>query len=299
MFYFTTCLHTLDIEVEGEDMYYIKEIDKPNKLLKIGNWIRVKNNEIILPIQGEEIKSKQAQKLSIKTRKILQKRNTNKIILSKEIKKQEDYCNDLYSYGFDIPDGKWLWEILSCESLDYIVEKQNLKKQELMVSILVNQLSESTLQNIKQLVKEYKRINIVTNHMQQLKRLEDEMLEQEGMMITVTNNKKKSLLKTNFILNIDFPTELINQYQIKEDAVILNIQGNVKIKKKRFSGICINNYEIKKIQGLEYEDIENQFWNKDIYEAYFYKRQPIEEIKKKIRKDNVQIAWLQGLRERI
>ena len=125
------------------------------------------------------------------------------------------------------------------------------------------------------------------------------MLEQEGMMITVTNNKKKSLLKTNFILNIDFPTELINQYQIKEDAVILNIQGNVKIKKKRFSGICINNYEIKKIQGLEYEDIENQFWNKDIYEAYFYKRQPIEEIKKKIRKDNVQIAWLQGLRERI
>ena len=69
-----------------------------------------------------------------------------------------------------------------------------------MVSILVNQLSESTLQNIKQLVKEYKRINIVTNHMQQLKRLEDEMLEQEGMMITVTNNKKKSLLKTNFIL---------------------------------------------------------------------------------------------------
>ena len=138
MFYFTTCLHTLDIEVEGEDMYYIKEIDKPNKLLKIGNWIRVKNNEIILPIQGEEIKSKQAQKLSIKTKKILQKRNTNKIVLSKEIKKQEDYCNDLYSYGFDIPDGKWLWEILSCESLDYIVEKQNLKKQELMVSILVN-----------------------------------------------------------------------------------------------------------------------------------------------------------------
>ena len=279
MFYFTTCLHTLDIEVEGEDMYYIKEIDKPNKLLKIGNWIRVKNNEIILPIQGEEIKSKQAQKLSIKTRKILQKRNTNKIILSKEIKKQENYCNDLYSYGFDIPDGKWLWEILSCESLDYIVEKQNLKKQELMVSILVNQLSEITLQNIKQLVKEYKRINIVTNHMQQLKRLEDEMLEQEGMMITVTNNKKKSLLKSNLILNIDFPTELI--------------------KKKRFSGICINDYEIKKIQGLEYEDIENQFWNKDIYEAYFYKRQPIEEIKKKIRKDNVQIAWLQGLRERI
>ncbi len=296
MFYFITCLHTLDIEVEGEDMYYIKEIDKPSKFLKRCNWIKSENNEIILPIQGEEIKYKQAQKLSKKTKKILQKTNTNKIVLSKIIKKQKDYCNNLYSYGFDIPDGKWLLEILSCETLGYIVEKKNLKKQELMVSILVNQLSEITLQNIKQLVKEYKRINIVTNHIQQLKKLEDEILEEEGIMITVTNNKKKSLLKSNIILNIDFPTELINQYQIKEDAIILNIQGNVKIKKKRFCGICINDYEIKRVQGLEYEDIEGQFWNKDIYEACFYKRQPIVEIKKKVRKDNVQIAWLQGLR---
>ena len=296
MFYFINCLHTLDIEVEGEDMYYIKEIDKPSKFLKRCNWIKSENNEIILPIQGEEIKYKQAQKLSKKTKKILQKTNTNKIVLSKIIKKQKDYCNNLYSYGFDIPDGKWLLEILSCETLGYIVEKKNLKKQELMVSILVNQLSEITLQNIKQLVKEYKRINIVTNHIQQLKKLEDEILEEEGIMITVTNNKKKSLLKSNIILNIDFPTELINQYQIKEDAIILNIQGNVKIKKKRFCGICINDYEIKRVQGLEYEDIEEQFWNKDIYEACFYKRQPIVEIKKKVRKDNVQIAWLQGLR---
>ena len=296
MFYFITCLHTLDIEVEGEDMYYIKEIDKPSKFLKRCNWIKSENNEIILPIQGEEIKYKQAQKLSKKTKKILQKTNTNKIVLSKIIKKQKDYCNNLYSYGFDIPDGKWLLEILSCETLGYIVEKKNLKKQELMVSILVNQLSEITLENIKQLVKEYKRINIVTNHIQQLKKLEDEILEEEGIMITVTNNKKKSLLKSNIILNIDFPTELINQYQIKEDAIILNIQGNVKIKKKRFCGICINDYEIKMVQGLEYEDIEEQFWNKDIYEACFYKRQPIVEIKKKVRKDNVQIAWLQGLR---
>ena len=277
-------------------MYYIKEIDKPSKFLKRCNWIKSENNEIILPIQGEEIKYKQAQKLSKKTKKILQKTNTNKIVLSKIIKKQKDYCNNLYSYGFDIPDGKWLLEILSCETLGYIVEKKNLKKQELMVSILVNQLSEITLQNIKQLVKEYKRINIVTNHIQQLKKLEDEILEEEGIMITVTNNKKKSLLKSNIILNIDFPTELINQYQIKEDAIILNIQGNVKIKKKRFCGICINDYEIKRVQGLEYEDIEEQFWNKDIYEACFYKRQPIVEIKKKVRKDNVQIAWLQGLR---
>ena len=185
------------------------------------------NNEIILPIQGEEIKYKQAQKLSKKTKKILQKTNTNKIVLSNIIKKQKDYCNNLYSYGFDIPDGKWLLEILSCETLGYIVEKKNLKKQELMVSILVNQLSEITLQNIKQLVKEYKRINIVTNHIQQLKKLEDEILEEEGIMITVTNNKKKSLLK--------------------------DVKRKVKIKKASFNSFFIlENILLQKSQNINF-----------------------------------------------
>ena len=101
MFYFITCLHTLDIEVEGEDMYYIKEIDKPSKFLKRCNWIKSENNEIILPIQGEEIKYKQAQKLSKKTKKILQKTNTNKIVLSKIIKKEHifyEICSFFFNF---------------------------------------------------------------------------------------------------------------------------------------------------------------------------------------------------------
>lgn len=279
-------------------MYFIREIDKPNRWLEKCNIVKMKDNEIILPII-EEMKSKQIFKLEIKTKKLLEKTNCRKLVLSKFIKKQEEFCNYLYSDNFDIADGKWLWEVLSGESLNYIVQKKNLKKQELIVSVLVNQLSEITLQNIKKIANEYKRINVVTNHIDKWKKIEEEILEQQGIMITITNNKKKSLLKSNLILNIDFPTELINQYQIKDDSIIINIQGNVFIKKKRFSGICINDYEITCIDGLEYENKNERFFVKDIYEASLYKRQPLDETRKKLYKDKVQIAWLQGLRERI
>lgn len=279
-------------------MYFIREIDKPNRWLEKCNIVKMKDNEIILPIV-EEMKSKQIFKLETKTKKLLKKTNCRKLVLSKFMKKQEEFCNYLYSDNFDIADGKWLWEVLSGESLNYIVQKKNLKKQELIVSVLVNQLSEITLQNIKKIANEYKRINVVTNHIDKWKKIEEEILEQQGIVLTITNNKKKSLLKSNLILNIDFPTELINQYQIKDDSIIINIQGNVFIKKKRFSGLCINDYEITCINGLEYENKSEKFFVKDIYEATLYKRQPLDEIRKKLYKDNVQIAWLQGLRERI
>lgn len=279
-------------------MYFVREIDKPNKWLEKCNIVKMKDNEIILPIM-EGMKSKQIFKLETKTKRLLQKTNCCKLVLSKSIKKQEEFCNYLYSDNFDIVDGKWLWEILARESLDYIVQKKNLKKQELMVSVLVNQLSEITLQNIKQMANEYKRINVVTNHIDKWKKIEEEILEHQGIMLTITNNKKKSLLKSNLILNVDFPTELINQYQIKDDSIIINIQGNVWIKKKRFSGVCINDYEITCMVRLEYENEDERFCTKDIYEANLYKRQPLNEIRKKLCKDKVQIAWLQGLRERI
>ena len=51
-------------------------------------------------------------------------------------------------------------------------------------------------------------------------------------------------MKSQIILNIDFPQELINKYNIYDDAVIVNLKGNIKINKKRFNGLNINNYEI-------------------------------------------------------
>ena len=143
----------------------------------------------------------------------------------------------MYTYGFDIVDGKWLFEVISCEVLDYIVNLKNIKKEDTEISILVNYITQNTLENIKKIARQYKRLNIVTNHIEKFKKIEEELYNKEGIMIIVTNNKKKSLSKSKIILNIDFPKELLNKYNIYENAILVNIRGNMKIARKRFNGI--------------------------------------------------------------
>ena len=71
-----------------------------------------------------------------------------------------------------------------------------------------------------------------------------EIYQKEGILIVVTNNKKKSLLKPEIILNMDFSKEILNKYKINENAVVLNLEGDMKIEDKRFNGINVNDYEI-------------------------------------------------------
>lgn len=281
-------------------MYYIQETDKPNFLFKQFNIIKLIENKIILPVGEEEIKLKKAEKLAKKTKRILDKTNCNKLILSKKIKTQENYKNYLYTYNFDIVEGKKLFEILSNLVLDYIVKKKNIKKEETQVSILVNNLTEDMLSNIKQIVRDYKRVNIVTKHIQKFKKIEEQILEKEGILIYVTNNKKKSLLKSDIILNVDFPTELLNQYKIYEQAIIVDILGNAKINTKRFNGIMLQDY---KIDFKDLDDLNcieySKYDKKDIYEARINLKQPFRYKEEKIKKDQVKIIELQGNRSKL
>lgn len=270
-------------------MYYIQEIDKPNKILKTFNILKLQQNKIILPIQNECIKLKKAEALANKTNALLQKTNSRKVVISKIIHKQTQYINELYAYNLDIADGKWLFELLSYEVLAYLMDKNKLKKQEMQITLLINQVDSYIIEIIKMLAKEYKSVNIVTNHIEKFKNIEAQIFNQEGIMITIANNKKKSLAKAKIILNMDFTEELINQYNIYEEAIIINIQGNVKIKKKRFNGICINDYEIQ-VSNQEIED--RLYYTKEIYEAQMYKKQPFKDAREKIIKDGVNIMKL-------
>lgn len=221
-------------------LYCIQETDKPKKIRKIFNIVELEQNRVILPITKSEIENG---KLSQKKAQILAKNIVNKlknaignnVILSKEIKKQKNLVNYLYSQNMNIIDGKWLLGILSDEAITYVVNKKKMKKEKLNVSILVNDVEDYVLENIKLIVRKYKRVNIVTNHLEKFKKIEKEILEKDGIMVTVTNNKKKSLVKSNVILNYDFPTELINKYKICDEAIVINVRQNVSINSKRFN----------------------------------------------------------------
>lgn len=278
-------------------MYYIQEIDKPNFLFSFFNIVKLEDDKIILPIaNNEKITLKKAQKLAKNTNKILKKAHGNQVVVSKLIKNQEEYLNYLNSYNIRIVQGKWLFELLANDVLEYIVDKKRLKKEQIKVSILVNDMSDIMLENIKQIIRQYKRVNIVTNHLERFKKLEEQVLE-EGIMITVSNNKKRSLAKSEIILNVDFPTELINKYNLYEQAIIVNIKSDVEINKKRFNGININDYEIqfKDFEDFDY-DKDNLYDKKDLYEVMSYKKQPYIYIRRKVISDKVKIIKLVGNR---
>ena len=272
-------------------MFYIEKNDKPNFIERKLNLIKVQENTIILPID-ENTKEKQIEKISAKTKKIIQKCSTSKkVVLSKEMYKQTQYINYLNTYGLEIQDGKWLFEILLPEITEYIINKKKIEKTN--ISIMINDLTDIEFENIKILARKYKTINIVTNHIEKFKNLEKQLQEKEGIIITITNNKKKSLMKSQIILNIDFPKELINKYNMQDDAIIVNVRGNAKINKKRFNGLTINDYEIDfREDRKNNKALNNHFYLKDLYESELYKKQRIYEIKEKIRVDKVSIKKL-------
>ena len=273
-------------------MYYIQETDKPNKIAEWLHIVKLENDTIILPITETSLEEKTAYKLAIKTKTILDKTNSKKLVLSKQVKQQEDYVNYLYSYHYEIVDGNWLFQMLLFDVLEYVIKKLKIKKEEIKIGILVNDLSDLAIYAIKKLITKYKNIKIVTNHIDRFKNIEEKIAEEQGVFINVGNNKRKILSRTNIILNLDFPTELINRYTINNTATIINFKRNVKIKNKRFNGLNINDYEIDWKTNPHLE----RFEAKDVYEAMQYKNRPIEENLKKIKRDNVTIQYLKGVK---
>lgn len=274
-------------------MFYIEKNDKPTWIEKIIPIIKVENNTIKLPYK-ENINQNKIEKLAQKTKKVLEKNSTSKkVVVSKEIQKENLYINYLNTYGLKIQDGRWLFEILITDIIEYIINKKKLETSKLKISMLINDITDFEIENIKLLAKKYKNLNIVTNHIEKIKKIEEELLEKEGIMITVTNNRKKSLVKSDIIYNVDFPEEILNKYVITDDAIIINLRGKMKIKKKRFNGIIINNYEINLRDDKKNEKmISKKYYFRDIYQAELYQKQGFNNLKEKVKKDNVRVSKL-------
>ena len=142
-------------------MFYIQKNDKPNLFEKAFNIIKMKENILYIPI-NEKTTNKKIEKIAQKTKKIILKySNSKKIILSKKLQEETLYMNYLNSYGLDIQNGKWLYEILVSDIIKYIINKKKMKKEEINLSILINDLTDIEFETIKKLAQRYKNVNIV------------------------------------------------------------------------------------------------------------------------------------------
>ena len=267
--------------------YYIKKMDK----LRIRKIKFEQNNCETYIKKDKEIK---------KIIKKFQKRDINYVVLDKELVKNKNFINALNANDIRIFDGRWLIKYLNLEILEYIIENSNLKKEEIELAITTDEISDLVIENIKILAKQYKKLLVVTSHIEKLRKIEKQIYEKEGIMIVISNNTKKSLLKSKIIINMDFNKQKINKYKINENAIIINLEGDIKIENKRFNGININDYEIQ--IGREetiWRESQDKFYNKDLFESIIYVRDTYNNIRKMIKKNKVQIKELYGLNGKI
>lgn len=194
------------------------------------------------------------------------------IILAKEIKenaKKEEYKNtNIYSIVKKLEEDKKLLSDFAEEILKNIIEKQKQVAEQQSIYILAKENNLQRKNQITNLLAKYKAVNIITPNIREFKKLE-ENLEESSETFAVLNNKKKSLTRAKYIINIDFSEKEILEYNINRTATIINLNKG-KLNLNNFDGYVINNIEINS---------ENQKFDvKDLYLANIISAKQIQDI---------------------
>lgn len=161
------------------------------------------------------------------------------------------------------------------------------------VAILIDNMEEAIISQIKQIAKEVKSLKIVTSKVNRFIYLEEKLYSDYGIGVQVTNNKEKALQSSEIIVNIDFDEDMLKKYCIKNDATIINIKKKIKKISDRFNGIIINDYKIKyneeMFQGIK---DSSSFDEKVLYESLIYRRDNFFNIKKQLTSDGIELTEL-------
>lgn len=213
------------------------------------------------------------------------------VVLSEKLKTNIKFNEELNKSNIYVLDGKLLFNYLILDCLEYISKNMNTAIQKQEISILLNKYNELDAKNIIHLAKSVKRVNIVTPNINSFKKLENYLQEELGISVTVTNNKRKSLLKSKIIINMDFDEEMLSFYNINSSAIIINTKGKINVKSKSFVGINICDYDIiYKSQENEYKSFDRNI----IYESFICSFNNYDAVINKIREDEVKIVNLIG-----
>ena len=265
------------------------------KIKKIFNIVEFSEDNgkttITLPLfKSNKIRNNKIIKIAKRINKKLYDNNIENVVLSNYLEENEILKQKLYCQNINILDGRYLFYLLIPEIIEYILKRQKVKLQNGEVTLLINDFTQNNAKIITYIAQNVKRVNIVTNHSNKFKKIEDYLYNELGVILNITNNKSKSLSNANIIINIDFPEEIINKYEINSNAIIVNIFNEIKIRAKKFNGININYY--KACIPKEYQI--DGFQNNLVYESSIYKCS-YENARKDIIANKIRIKKLVGI----
>lgn len=195
-------------------------------------------------------------------------------------------------------EGKYLLKVMVDEVIDYISNIKNERTENQTIYILVNEYSKINLEIIELLSNKVKSVNIITNRLKRFLNFEKRLYEDNGIMITVSNNKRRALNKANWIINLDFSNDSIKQYKINRNAIFVNLKLEQPEVSKSFSGVIVNGLNIDDVfnKDFRYSKMYKVFNRTLVYENIIQKNKSITEIKEKIADDGIKIKSLIGSR---
>ena len=274
---------------------YIKEEILKNQFWR-GIEIRIFDNNYVIAVSN---KKKDRKKIKEKLARIIKKLGIDAVVFSKEL--EGDFKNDICEMiNIKVVNGKKLMEFMEYDIVKYVLDKQNADTKKEDIYIVFKRDSNLNLDFLKRFLENFRLVNIVTNDVDKLKNIQDNLLDNEGILISVSNNKRKALKRAKYILNINLTKEELEKYRINREAIIVNIGENVKYDEPCFDGVNINYFKIScPDEYLErFEQVGSQFDLAQMYESILLQdrvdKTKLEAVYSRIKKDNIKIVELIG-----
>lgn len=227
-----------------------------------------------------------------------EQQNSSKSLNNPKGKIKDNQSRVLISKKVKLLDGKGLMPYLVKEILEYAMERQNTKTQLEDIYLCIKEPKTSYIENISNLTQYFKTVNIITPNITKFQKIADRIEENQNSIITVINNKKKSLKKAQWIVNFDFTKEELKKYTIFRRAVILEIK-----KGEEYDNICFEGASIQKAKidtSPEIKDFFAQYYLlqncslETLYESLINERQGFAKIKEQMQQDQIRIVKLCG-----
>lgn len=232
------------------NILFIEQAEKICFFKRIFKNVELCGKKIIINEKLEKARLKKKIIIVNKIVNILEKSNCKKVVISKKLKKNKTFLNLLLSNNIDVVDGRKLFKMYILEIVEIIAKKLDIQKRECKIAILSNTFNRFVEKVIGELSQQCRFLNVVTYNIENFERLEEDLRE-DGVIISISNNKKKSLINSDIILNLDFPNDVLNMYNIYDKAIIVNFEEKVKIRKKRFQGKIVNWYKLELKENSE------------------------------------------------
>lgn len=256
-----------------------------DKLLFKFEVINVDNNKKVIHINKKYINKRAYKKVENYFEKYKYEELGGNVVVAKEI--QVNYHNDILY----IPQTKSIMMAMICEILKHIENIVGVDFRSECIDIASNYDScKDVLLDVSKL---FKSVNIVTTKIGNMRRMENKM-QDENIIMTISNNRRKALKRSKILVNLDFDNDILSEFEINRNCIIININKSKINLNSKFHGSIIDSVSID--FDNRYNLIEKQNYNLDYLYSSYLEKMNYKEKSKAIAEDNCKIINLHGYR---